>query len=273
MAKDLLTMPKVVLVTEFDEDSAKTFRREMSYAHRTGQKVIPVVIDSYGGDTYSLLSMVDTIRQAKLPVATIIEGKAMSCGAVLFTCGKDGLRFIAPNATIMIHDVSSTEGTRKTEEVKADAKETERINRKIYRIMDKNCGKERDFFWEQSQKKGRADWYITPREALKLNLANHIKVPTFCTSVRVETSLDYLKARGGAFRLPLLWSNETFLRFSVRRGKGITWLPPSSSSVSSSSGSGGSSSSSEADSFSWGSNSRVLSACAHSGICFFQLGP
>lgn len=189
--KDLLTMPKVVLVTEFDEDSAKTFRREMSYAHRTGQKVIPVVIDSYGGDTYSLLSMVDTIRQAKLPVATIIEGKAMSCGAVLFTCGKEGLRFIAPNATIMIHDVSTSEGSGKTEDIKADAKETERLNRKIYRIMDKNCGQEKDFFWGLSQKKSRVDWYVTPREAVKMNLANHIKVPMLRTTVKVETSLEY----------------------------------------------------------------------------------
>ncbi len=189
--KELLSMPKVILVREFDEEAAKLFRREMSFAHRTGQEIIPVVIDSYGGDVYSLLSMVDTIKGAKVPVATIIEGKAMSCGAVLFTCGKEGLRFIAPNATLMIHDVMSEEKARKSEEVKADAKETERVNRKIYGILDRNCGKEPGFFWNNVQKKGRADWYITPREALKLGIANHAKVPTLQTTIKVETSLDF----------------------------------------------------------------------------------
>ena len=31
----------------------------------------------------------------------------MSCGAVLLTFGEEGMRFADPNATVMIHDVSS----------------------------------------------------------------------------------------------------------------------------------------------------------------------
>lgn len=189
--KDLLLIPKVVLVQGFDDEAAKNFRLSMSYAHRTGQDIIPVVIDSFGGDVYALLSMVDTIRSAKVPVATIIQGKAMSCGAVLFTCGTDGYRFMAPNATLMIHDVASWEGYRKTEEVKADAKETDRLNKKVYRIMDKNCGQKTGFFWNLVQEKSRADWYITPREAVRLKLANHIKIPTLTTTVKVEIALEF----------------------------------------------------------------------------------
>lgn len=190
-AKDLILVPKVILVQSFDEPAAANFRKEMSYAHRTGQTIIPIVIDSYGGDTYALMAMVDTIRSAQVPVATIIQGKAMSCGAVLFTCGTDGYRFMAPNATLMIHDVASFEDGKKTEEVKADARETDRLNRKIYRIMDKNCGQKPGFFWNMVQQKSRADWYIAPKEALKLNLANHIRIPTLKTNVSVVTTLEY----------------------------------------------------------------------------------
>ena len=192
MAKDLLLIPKVVVVTTFDEEAAKLFRQEMSYAHRTGQPIIPVVIDSYGGDCYALFSMIDTIRSSKVPVATIIQGKAMSCGAILFSCGTEGYRFIAPNSTVMIHDVSSWMGiAKKTEEVLTDARETARLNKKVYHIMDKNCGQKTGFFWETVQSKSRADWYITPREAIRLNLANHVKIPTLCTEVRVEMRLDF----------------------------------------------------------------------------------
>lgn len=190
-AKNLLLLPKVPVVQTFDEEAAKLFREDMSIAHRTGQPIIPVVIDSFGGDIYSLLSMIDTMKSAKVPVATIIQGKAMSCGAVLFTCGADGYRFMAPNATLMIHDVASWEGSKKAEEVMADAKETARLNKKIYQIMDHNCGQKKGFFWDLVQKKSRADWYITPREAVRLGLANHIKIPTLRTEVKVEIALDF----------------------------------------------------------------------------------
>ena len=50
----------------------------------------------------------------------------MSCGAILFSFGVDGMRYMDPDATVMIHDVSSM-GWGKVEEIKADAKEVERL--------------------------------------------------------------------------------------------------------------------------------------------------
>lgn len=189
-AKDLILLPKVVVVQSFDEAGAKAFRRDMSYAHRTGQTLIPIVIDSYGGEVYSLLSMVDIIRSSKLPVATIAHGKAMSCGSALFSCGTEGYRFIAPNATLMIHDTShGFEG--KNAEIQATARESARLNRKMYQVLDSNCKQKRGFFSRLVQTKSRADWYLSPKEALKLNLANHIGVPTFKTNVKVETVLEF----------------------------------------------------------------------------------
>ena len=46
--------PVIVRVTKFNEDGYDKFRKQMSDAHNTGQTVIPVVIDSYGGEAYSL---------------------------------------------------------------------------------------------------------------------------------------------------------------------------------------------------------------------------
>ena len=128
---ELRKPPVIIRVNKFNEESAKKFAQQMAQAHNTGQKVIPVVIDSYGGQVYSLLSMIAAIRDAEIPVATIVEGKAMSCGVVLFSCGTEGLRFITPEATLMIHDVASG-AFGKNEEIQASAKETKRLNKQIY---------------------------------------------------------------------------------------------------------------------------------------------
>ena len=128
---ELRKTPVIVRVNKFDEESAKNFAADVAQAHNTGQKIIPIVIDSYGGQVYSLMSMIAAIRDAELPVATIVEGKAMSCGAVLFSFGEEGLRFMDKDATVMIHDVSSMD-FGKIEELKAGAAEADRLNQKIY---------------------------------------------------------------------------------------------------------------------------------------------
>ena len=69
---ELRKNPVIIRVNKFDEDAAKKFAQEMAQAHNTGQKVIPVVIDSYGGQVYSLMSMISAIRHSTLPVATIV---------------------------------------------------------------------------------------------------------------------------------------------------------------------------------------------------------
>ena len=86
---ELRRQPVIIRVNKFDEDSAEKFQQEIGLAHNTGQKVIPVVIDSYGGQVYSLMTMISAIRHSELPIATIVEGKAMSCGAVLLSFGEE----------------------------------------------------------------------------------------------------------------------------------------------------------------------------------------
>ena len=138
-------LPVVIRVRKFDEAAAKEFSEQMSKAQNTGQPIVPVIIDSYGGQVYSLMSMISDIKHSKIPVATMIQGKAMSCGAILFSFGTEGQRYMDSDATLMIHDVSSS-GWGKIEEIKADVKEAERLNKKIFRMMAKNCGQEEDYF-------------------------------------------------------------------------------------------------------------------------------
>jgi ATP-dependent Clp protease protease subunit len=184
-ASDIYNEPVVIRVTDFDEKAATAFAEDMSKAHNTGQPIIPIVIDSYGGQVDSLNSMISEIESASLPVATIVVGKAMSCGAILLTYGAEGYRFADSNARIMIHDVSSG-NWGKNEEIKASAKETDRLQKQIFKKMAQNCGKADDYFLKLIHEKSHAEWYLTPQEAKKHNLINHIRVPTFHTKISVD---------------------------------------------------------------------------------------
>jgi ATP-dependent Clp protease protease subunit len=180
--------PVVITVNEFTEESANEFAILISSAQNTGQKVIPVIIDSYGGQAYSLLSMIGTIKSSKIPVATIVKGKAMSCGAILSSFGEEGLRFMDRDAVLMIHDVSSS-AFGKVEELKADARESERLNKKLYTMMARNCGKPDDYFLNLIHDKGHADWFLEADEAKEHNIVQQLRVPQLKGTVTVSFDL------------------------------------------------------------------------------------
>ena len=185
---DFRTEPVMIRVNKFDESSAKEFAEKIAEAHNTGQKVIPVVIDSYGGEVYSLMSMIASIKNSAIPVATIVEGKAMSCGVILFSCGTKGYRYITEDATLMVHDVSNV-AWGKNSEIQASAKETERLNEKIYEILSNNSNKSKKWFNKKINKKGRADWFIEPSEAIELGLADKIGMPQFEIEVKLKINI------------------------------------------------------------------------------------
>ncbi len=185
---ELRYLPVVIHVNEFTEKSAKEFGQKMTLAHNTGQPVIPITIDSYGGEVYSLMYMISEIQNSSLPVMTIVQGKAMSCGAILLSFGNEGMRYSAPTSTIMIHDVAAG-AFGKVEEMKSKTNEAERLNKRIYSMMDHNCGKSNGFFWNKIQSKSRADWYLTSEKAKKHNIVNHIGLPQMEVNIDVTITI------------------------------------------------------------------------------------
>ena len=188
--------PLVIRVNKFDEDADKLFSEEMSKAHSSGQQVIPVLIDSYGGQVYTLLSMLETMRTSRMPIATICSGKAMSCGAILFGMGTRGMRFASRDATFLIHDVSAAEWG-KVEEIKAGAKECERLNVMIYTNLALHCGKPPRYFLEYIHDNSHADYMVSAKKAMRMGLVDKIGTPELRTSVVVTTALELGREKGG----------------------------------------------------------------------------
>lgn len=187
---ELRQNPSIVTVNDFNEEELQKFKESFNAAMNSGQKVIPVEIDSYGGEVYTLMSIIAEFKSSKLPVATIIQGKAMSCGAILASFGTKGYRFMDENATMMIHDISSF-AHGKIEELKSDVREVERLQKKVYNLMAQNCGKPDDYFTKLIHDKGRADWFLDAEEALEHGIIDHIGLPTLQINVDVSIDLKY----------------------------------------------------------------------------------
>lgn len=179
--------PIIRLNKAFNYEMVEQFNEEFNELLSTNPKVIPVVIDSYGGEVYCLLELIALFQSSPVPIATICNGKAMSCGAMLFMFGHQGLRFMSEHATLMIHEVSSI-SFGKVEEIKADANETDRLNKLIFNLAARNVGQKENYFLDLIHSKHHSEVYLTAKEAKKHKICNHIGIPELVTNIEVRQS-------------------------------------------------------------------------------------
>ena len=67
---------------------------------------IYLYLNTPGGSVYDALSVVDTIKQLRVPVYTVVEGLVASAGTLLSLSG--ARRYIQPNAYMLIHEIRSS---------------------------------------------------------------------------------------------------------------------------------------------------------------------
>ena len=187
--EDLIDLPQEITVNEFDEKAARTFSEDFQKAVNTGQTIIPVNISSYGGEAYYLFAMIDVILSSPVPVATIVKGAAMSCGALLAAFGTVGYRFAYPNSTFMLHDVAGF-AIGKINELKTKAREAERIQNKIYDMLAKHTGKPHDYFLNKLHEIGHGEWYLNPYEARDHGLCDFVKAPHFIANINYTLKFE-----------------------------------------------------------------------------------
>jgi ATP-dependent Clp protease protease subunit len=176
--KDLV---EIWMKGDFNQTSAFELRQAI-LKHAAYSKDIPIVIyiNSYGGQVDALNSILDTIDSVPNKIITVCAGTAMSCGAVLLACGDE--RYIGANSRAMIHQVSTMAwGT--TVEIKNSAKETDKLNNQLMRILAKRTGmplsEMRALF------NSNIDKYLDAKESVKFGLVDKVGVP------RVVEKLSY----------------------------------------------------------------------------------
>lgn len=178
MARDEgINKPRSVWVTDFNTDSIRKFYDEfVDIEMDPSIEIIPVFVNSYGGQVYSLVAKRDLIKSSPKSVATICLGKAMSCGASLLAAGTKGLRFASPDSRILIHQVSSmTLG--KASDIKEDAAQVQMLNEMMLRNLAEDSGLTVHKLKNEIKNRDNADWTLTAEEAKKWGLIDHVGIP------------------------------------------------------------------------------------------------
>jgi len=169
----------VIWVNRFDEYEARSVCQQLLQISAADPTVpITVYIDSYGGAVDSLAAMISTIESIPNTIVTVCVGKAMSCGAMLLSCGD--YRYVGPHARVMVHEVSAG-ALGHVSDIKVDTQEIERLNGHWMNWLAKNCGL-RSYKHLKSKMRsmlpqdGR-DLFLTPQEAVKFGIADAIGIP------------------------------------------------------------------------------------------------
>lgn len=168
-----------ICVNQINEHGLRKFRQEFWNIDRdTDQPIIPIVIDCYGGEVYSVLGMVSIIQNTTKQVCTMVDSKAMSAAAILLSCGTKGLRFASEHAHIMVHEVLTGSGNTKVSDVTIDTNHAMDLNKKLFSILDTNCGKPKGFFYKQVETNKNSNLYLDAKQAKKLGIVDHVDSPT-----------------------------------------------------------------------------------------------
>jgi len=125
---------------------------------------ITFIINSFGGEVYSGLSLVDLLLATSCPITTVCAGSAMSMGLILFLTGDTRIAY--PSATFMAHEVADgTEG--KVGEMKVDLKEAERVNEVLFDLLAARTKKTKKWWKTNASPK---DFYFDTKKAKTLGV-------------------------------------------------------------------------------------------------------
>jgi len=167
-----------ICVNQINEHGLRKFRQEFWNLDRNSdQPIIPIVIDCYGGEVYSVLGMISIIKSTDKQIATIVDSKAMSAAAILLSCGTKGLRFASEYSYIMIHEVLTGTGQTKVSNVNIDTNHALALNKQLFNILDKNCNKKPGFFYDVVETNKNSNLYLNSKQAKKYGIVDHIDSP------------------------------------------------------------------------------------------------
>lgn len=177
------------VVDEIDSQTADECMQWIGQAKSQKQSILPIIIDSPGGCVYSLLSMIDALNNSGLEIITVCTGKAFSAASVLLAAGNR--RFIAPTATVMVHQVSSFSGWLKSSDLQVESAESSKLNKTLLATLSDLCGQQSNYWNRLLKRNNSADYYMSADVALKHGIVDHIGLPTLKMSLTLNCSISH----------------------------------------------------------------------------------
>lgn len=156
-------------------------------------------INSMGGCLFSAFSTIDTIKNSKVPIISIVEGCAASAATVIsMVCHK---RYVTPNSFMLIHQLSTgANGTY--ENMKDGFLNDTKLMDLLYKLYQSNTSMDmktiknvlkRDIWWDANEclKYGLVD-SIWNGDSANLNIKNEFKTDTYDTNNIISTTRGFV---------------------------------------------------------------------------------
>ncbi|HYH70105.1 MAG TPA: ATP-dependent Clp endopeptidase proteolytic subunit ClpP [Methyloceanibacter sp.] len=150
------------------------------------KKEISLYINSPGGVVTSGMAIYDTMQFIRPPVATLCIGQAASMGSLLLCAGAKGMRYVLPNARVLLHQPSGGfQG--QASDIERHAEDIIKMKRRLNDIYVHHTGQDyatidktldRDYFMSAEDAKafGLVDEVISKRAAIEEKMEKLVSV-------------------------------------------------------------------------------------------------
>lgn len=133
---------------------------------------IDLYINSPGGSVLDGLAIIDTMQCIRAPVSTVCVGQAASMAAWILAAGAKGVRFAAPNAEVMIHQVAAAFAGQTTD-IRIYTQRMMRLQERLVHMLAQWTGQP----VERIQKDMEHEFFMTAEEAKAYGLVDAILEP------------------------------------------------------------------------------------------------
>ena len=163
---------EVYLDEPIDASSASRVIVQLRELDAQGHDPITLFINSPGGSVSDGFAIIDTIRALESPVRTVAIGLAASMAAVILACGERGERWVAPNASVLVHQpLGGASG--QASDLKIAIERILALKSRLNRLLAEATGRSTD---EVAAVADRDSWFDA-EDAVRCGLADRVGVP------------------------------------------------------------------------------------------------
>jgi ATP-dependent Clp protease protease subunit len=138
------------------------------------EKKINLWISSPGGSTAGFFSIFDMMYRVKAPVCTVGMGEVCSAAAILLACGSSGMRYVMPNARVMIHQIQVGGMGGSNAEIDIEVKELRAQQEYLTEILARHTGHTK----AKIKRDTKLDRWMSATDSVSYGLVDKILQPT-----------------------------------------------------------------------------------------------
>jgi ATP-dependent Clp protease protease subunit len=167
-----LARDRILFIAEdITSEVATTIVATLLFLDAQNKDPITIYISSDGGSVDAMLTILDAFEMVESPIHTCCFGSSASAATIILSAGD--VRFILPNAKIMVHSMQISEMSGSAPEIEKETQRIIQMNNKILERLAINTGKSLD----KIKKLCEHDYYFTAQEAIKFGLVDYIVKP------------------------------------------------------------------------------------------------